>query len=116
LPEGPVPQFGVYLLGRDPGPFGWDHRWVRWQDLWVPASSSEAIDALVEAFDRSARERVEVACAGGAGRTGAALAVLARLGGVAPDDAVAWVRARHAKRAAETPWQRRWARTVELPR
>ena len=55
-------------------------------------------------------ERVEIACGGGTGRTGTALALLAVWGGVRPDDAVAWVRAHYRPRAAETPWQRRWVR------
>ena len=41
-------------------------------------------------------------------RTGTALAAMAVLAGVAPDEAVDWVRARYHRRAVETPWQRRW--------
>jgi protein-tyrosine phosphatase len=54
--------------------------------------------------------RVEVACAGGRGRTGTALACIAQLGGVPADEAVAWVRGRYDRRAVETPWQRRYVR------
>ena len=49
MPEGPEPDFGVYLLGKDPGPFAWPHRWVRWPDFRTPASTEDAIDALQEA-------------------------------------------------------------------
>ena len=30
MSAGPEPEFGVYLLAHDPGPFRWEHRWVRW--------------------------------------------------------------------------------------
>jgi hypothetical protein len=111
-PEGPRPQLGVYLLGRDPGPFEWEHRWVRWPDFRTPASSDAAVAALRQAFERSVEERVEIACGGGVGRTGTALAAVAVLGGVPSGDAVAWVRARYHPRAVETPWQRRWVRRI----
>jgi protein-tyrosine phosphatase len=57
-------------------------------------------------------ERVEVACRGGVGRTGTALAALAVLDGLVPADAVHRVRADYHRRAVETPWQRRWLRRV----
>lgn len=108
LPAGPVPEFGVYLLGRDRGPFDWEHRWVRWPDFREPASAADAMTALREAYERSATERVEIACGGGVGRTGTALAAIAVLAGVPPAEAVAWVRRHYHPRAVETPWQRRW--------
>jgi protein-tyrosine phosphatase len=57
-------------------------------------------------------ERVEIACGGGVGRTGTALAGMAVLAGVPRTEAVAWVRRRYNKRAVETPWQRRWVLEV----
>ncbi|WP_425336872.1 protein phosphatase [Streptomyces sviceus] len=57
---------------------------------------------------RSAAERVEIACGGGRGRTGTALACLAVLDGVPPREAVAYVREHYHRRAVETPWQRRY--------
>jgi protein-tyrosine phosphatase len=77
-----------------------------------PADRDHALATLREAHRRAATERVEVACGGGVGRTGTALAVLAVLSGVEPAEAVAWVRATHHPRAVETPWQRRWVRRV----
>jgi hypothetical protein len=112
LPAGAVPTFGVYLLGRDPGPFDWEHRWVRWPDFRTPASTPDAMSALQEAYERSAAERVEIACGGGVGRTGTALAAVAVLAGVTPAEAVAWVRRHYNTRAVETPWQRRWVRNL----
>jgi len=115
-PEGPDPEFGVYLLGRHPGTFAWDHRWVRWPDFRTPTSSDEALAALGEAHQRAATERVELACGGGVGRTGTALAAMAVLSGVDRADAVAWVRDHYDRRAVETPWQRRWVRTLPFGR
>lgn len=57
---------------------------------------------------RAETERVEIACAGGSGRTGTALACLAVLDGVPHGQAVAYVREHYAARAVETPWQRRF--------
>src|SRR5688572_4220692 len=112
LPDGLRPDFGVYFVAHDPGPFDWEHRWVQCRDFRTPKSKPDALDALTEAYRRAQTERVEVCCGGGVGRTGTALAVIAVLAGVPPEDAVAWVRARYHKRAVETPWQRRWVRSA----
>jgi protein-tyrosine phosphatase len=112
MPDGLAPEFGVYLVARDPGPFAWEHRWVPWRDFRTPTSTPGALDALDEAYRRAASERVELACEGGVGRTGSALAAIAVLSGVPPADAVAWVRDRYNPRAVETPWQRRWVRSL----
>ncbi|NUP61376.1 MAG: protein phosphatase, partial [Nonomuraea sp.] len=53
-------------------------------------------------------ERVEVACGGGRGRTGTALACLAVLDGVPAAEAVRYVRSHYDRHAVETPWQRRF--------
>jgi protein-tyrosine phosphatase len=63
---------------------------------------------LEQAWTDAATERVEIACGGGHGRTGTALAVLAVIDGVSPKDAVDFVRANYHARAVETPWQRRY--------
>lgn len=107
--DAPAPDFAVYLLGRDPRVPGWEYRWVRWRDFRLPGSTDQAVAALREAHDRAEAERVEIACGGGVGRTGTALAVLAIMSGVAPDDAVAWVRANYHPHAVETRRQRIWA-------
>jgi hypothetical protein len=100
------------LLADGPAP-AWPARRVRWPDFWVPVDRADALDALREAHRRTrAGERVEVACRGGVGRTGTALAALAVLDGLSPRDAVAWVRREYHPRAVETPWQRRWLRHV----
>jgi protein-tyrosine phosphatase len=102
LPPGPPPDLGLYLLPRPPAATSWESRWVRWRDFSVPADPAQLRDQLVELLDRSADERVEVACLGGTGRTGMALACLAVLDGVPADEAVDFVRRRYRARAVET--------------
>lgn len=116
-PPAPLhPDFGLYLSGREPGPFPWAWRWLRWQDLWLPADRVAARDALVETWQRAAVERVEVACGHGRGRTGTALACLAMIDGVPAEHATAFVRRSYHPKAVEAPWQRRYvARFTPLP-
>ena len=100
------------VLGPGPAP-AWPHRRVRWPDFCIPLDGDDALDALREAHRRAlGGARVEVACRGGVGRTGTALAALAVLDGLAPADAVHWVRRGYSSRAVETPWQRWWLRGV----
>jgi hypothetical protein len=109
---GEEPELGVYLTGSRPPAQAWESRWVRWPDFALPRSTPDAVAALRVAHERAADQRVELACGGGTGRTGTALALLAVLSGVSPDDAVGWVREHYRPRAVETPWQRRWVRTT----
>jgi endonuclease len=123
VPAGPEPGFGLYLLGHEPPAVGWEARWLRWPDFGLPSDPAAAEDALREAWARAEAERVEIACAGGHGRTGTALACLAVLDGVSSREAVRYVRTHYAARAVETPGQRRFVarfppgpdRPVELP-
>ena len=108
LPDGPAPEFGLYLVGREPEPTPWPSQWLRWPDFRLPSDRAAAREALLDVWQRAARERVEVACGGGRGRTGTALACIALLDGVPPDRAVAYVRQHYDHRAVETPWQRRY--------
>jgi protein-tyrosine phosphatase len=111
---GELPDFGVYLTGKPHTEPGWESRWVSWPDFRLPRSTPEAIAALAEAYDRGRTERVEIACDGGTGRTGTALAILARMSGVPAEDAVDWVRENYRARAVETPWQRRWVLRTDI--
>ena len=106
--EGTAPQFGLYLLAKAPPAVAWESRWVRWPDWWVPVDRHDARAALLELWERAAFERVEVACGGGRGRSGTALACLAIIDGVSATNAVAYVRRYYHPRAVETPWQRRY--------
>jgi hypothetical protein len=108
VPEGPPPAFGIYLAGRPPPPVTWEMRWLRWPDFRLPADRDQFRRTLAEVWARAASERVELACRGGRGRTGTALACLAILDGVPNDRAVAYVREHYDRRAVETPGQRRF--------
>ena len=108
LPDGPTPDFAIYLIDEKAAPVDWDARWVRWPDFRLPRDCRDAEDAFREAWHRAEAERVEIACWGGRGRTGTALACIAVLDGVPAREAVAFVRQHYDPRAVETPWQRRY--------
>ncbi|PXY31544.1 protein-tyrosine phosphatase family protein [Prauserella muralis] len=113
-PGEPRPDFGLYLgaaiLHRRHEPsLDWPHEWVHWPDGWVPSDWEAAADAIVRLRERArAGERVELACHGGVGRTGTALACLVTLAGLPPRDALRWARRNYHRHAAELPWQRAW--------
>jgi hypothetical protein len=111
LPEGPAPTFGVYLVGKPPPATPWESHWLRWPDFRLPTDRAETANVLADVWHRAERNRVEFACAGGRGRTGTALALLAVIDGVPPAEAVAFVRRHYDSHAVETPWQRRYVRT-----
>ena len=108
MPAGQTPTFGVYLLGREPPEVSWESRWLRWPDFRLPADDAEARSVFLEALERAAADRVELAC--GAGRTGTALACVAVLEGVPSAEAVEFVRRNYDPKAVETPWQKRYVR------
>ncbi|MFD0153862.1 protein-tyrosine phosphatase family protein [Streptomyces sp. NPDC055721] len=110
LPSGQTPSFAIYLLGKQPPPTEWEARWVPWPDFRLPKDRRQARTVLEEALIRARNERVEIACGGGRGRTGTALACMAVLDGVPADRAVEFVRRHYHHRAVETPWQRRFVR------
>lgn len=119
IPAGPLPDFGLYLASRPGGRRhsssswqpSWPADWVDWPDFRTPREPGQAVASIVNAYElaRSGR-RVEVACAGGTGRTGTVIACLSILAGHPADDAVAWTRQHYRRRAVETPGQRRWIR------
>lgn len=37
MPDGALPEFGLYLLGKPPARLPWDTRWVRWPEFRLPA-------------------------------------------------------------------------------
>lgn len=111
------PDLAVYLTARPPETTpdsDWESHWVPWPDFRLPRDRAAAVSVLREAHRRATAERVEIACDGGRGRTGTALALLACLSGVPATEAVPWVRRHYRPGAVETPWQRRWvASTAE---
>ncbi|MFE3326791.1 protein-tyrosine phosphatase family protein [Streptomyces sp. NPDC059176] len=113
LPSGPTPTYAVHLLGKRPPEVPWESHWLRWHDFHLPHDPAQAHEVLREAWTRAGTGRVEVACGGGRGRTGTALACLAVLDGVAPDTAVSFVRRHYHPRAVEVPWQKRYVRRFD---
>lgn len=107
-PPAPEPEFGLYLVRRRPPGTAWEQVWVPWRDFGLPAEPDALRRALATAWAHAADRRVEIACGGGTGRTGTALACLAVLDGVPADEAVAFVRQHYRRRAVETRWQRRF--------
>ena len=61
LPDGPLPDFGLYAQARQPSSFEWESRWIRWPDFWLPSDRPEFRRALEELLLRSETERVEIA-------------------------------------------------------
>jgi hypothetical protein len=103
----PERGFGIYL-----DPF-WEPTWpaevVPWENLGVPHDFEEAAAQIRRAYARArGGDLVEVGCQGGIGRTGVVIACMAILGGIDPEDAVAWVRENYIVRAVETPVQEWW--------
>lgn len=109
------PDFSLFLLGRRPPPVPWASEWIRWPDFGLPRDRVSARAVLGLAWRRADRDRVEIACTGGHGRTGTAIACLAVLDGIDPTEAVAWVRRHYDRRAVETPWQSRFVRRFSGP-
>ena len=121
LPAGPLPDFGLYL-GRPPDlrrrsrfrrwePWqpDWAADWIDWPDFRTPRDDQLAADTIERAYlFARAGHRVEVACGGGTGRTGAVIACMAILAGHPAADAITWTRRHYRPRAVETPSQRRW--------
>lgn len=112
--EDAVPELGIYLTGRRYAASAWPSVWIQWPDFGVPRHRSEALAVLRHAYRRAAEQRVEIACGAGVGRTGTAIALLARMAGVPAAEAVGWARTHYRARAAETPWQRRFVVTADL--
>jgi hypothetical protein len=106
-PKTLTPEFGVYLL-TSPPKVDWPMRWVRWPDFRLPSNKADVIDAVRDALGQASERRVEIACTGGRGRTGTALARMAVMCGIPRQQAVAWVRQHYHPGAVETPWQSRW--------
>lgn len=99
-----APDFGLYL----------DSSWhasclaytIDWPDYGIPRRFDIAAKAIIDTYNK-AREGlwVEIGCIGGHGRTGTALACMAVLGGMKPDDAIHHVRSTYCDHTIETDEQ-----------
>lgn len=100
-------DFGLYLDAA------WKPDWpsctIAWPDFGLPSYPVQAFRQITDAY-RCARsgKRLEIGCRGGLGRTGTVLACFAVIEGLAPLDAVDWVRTSYDRHAIETPDQERW--------
>lgn len=101
------PDWALYLDEQwRERPIDWPCRFVDWPDWELPADESDAFAAFSEAWQRAQRgELVDIACDGGTGRTGTALACIAVLAGIPLPDVVDWVRHHYHRWAVEQPDQ-----------
>lgn len=101
------PDWGLYLDWRwTERDLEWPHRYVRWPDYGLPEDEADAFHALHEAHQRlSSGQVIDVACDGGTGRTGTAVACLAVLDGVPLTEVVDWVRDHYHPYAVEVDQQ-----------
>ncbi len=104
-----------FLLALADGPLPpWPYRRIAWPDFWIPTNREDALTALGEGLQRArSGQLVEVACHGGRGRTGTALAALAVMDGMPASQAVDWVRQLYHPDAVEMPWQAWWVRRIK---
>lgn len=116
LPVGPLPTCTFCLLGKSPPQEAWDVVWLPWRDFRLPHDVEQAAATFIEAYARAGAEdqRLEIACSGGRGRTGTALACLAVLDGVPNGEAVRFVRDKYDRRAVEPPGQKLFVRRFQV--
>lgn len=113
-PGGETPEYGLYLGGprlraRHEPALTWPHDWVLWRDGLLPSDWTTTAEKLLDLHEKAtAGQAVELACHGGLGRTGTAMACLATLSGLSSREAVRWARTHYRSRAVEVPWQRRY--------
>jgi hypothetical protein len=105
--DDPERAFGLYLDEQ------WAPTWpadiVAWPDFGLPDEPEVAARQIADAFGRAEGGKlVEVGCLGGSGRTGTVLACMAILAGVAPGEAIEWVRTEYRPQAVETAEQEAW--------
>lgn len=105
--EDSFPDWALYLDERwRDQTIDWTHCFVEWPDFGVPADEPGAFSAFEEAWRRAkSGQVVDIACDGGTGRTGTALACLALLAGIPRIEVVPWVRANYHPWAVEVPEQ-----------
>lgn len=79
---------------------------IDWPDFRLPRRPAQARALLEDVWKRAQNERVEITCAGGVGRTGTALAILAVIDGMDPGEAIDLVQEQYNPASCETRAQR----------
>lgn len=101
------PDFGLYAdaiwkpVGRN--------EFINWPDFGTPKHDEVAAIQIVDAFIMACEgHRVEIGCIGGHGRTGTILACMGVMAGLAPAEAITFVRDTYCGSAVETNDQAAW--------
>lgn len=101
------PDYGVYFA-TSWSPQTWNC-YCPWTDYGNPKYPEMAAKILVDVWKRARNgQDVEIGCIGGHGRTGTALACIAVLQGLSPEDAIKWVRKEYCDHAIESDKQEWW--------
>ncbi|WP_216381218.1 protein-tyrosine phosphatase family protein [Arcanobacterium phocae] len=79
---------------------------IDWPDYRLPRRPAQALQTLRDAWNDAADKKVEITCAGGVGRTGTALAILAVFDGMDPHDAIDFVQREYNPQSVASPAQR----------
>lgn len=96
-----APDWGLYLDSMW-NPAGLAYL-VDWRDYGLPTRYDTAAYAIIDSFNKATKGLwVEVGCIGGHGRTGTALACMAILGGMLPEDAINHVRTTYCEHTIES--------------
>ncbi|QRV01892.1 protein phosphatase [Arcanobacterium phocisimile] len=95
-------RFGAQTLSSRAG----ETIMIDWPDYRLPRRSAQALQTLREAWESAAEKKVEITCAGGVGRTGTALAILAVFDGMDPHSAIELVQRDYNPQSVESPAQR----------
>ena len=115
LPPVSRPSFGLYLSAAARQPSSGKAAGSAGPTSGCQRIAQRPSRRCAKGWTGRAAKRVEVACGGGKGRTGTALALLAVMDGLPAELAVAYVRERYSAHAVETPWQRRFVARFRPP-
>ncbi|QJC22366.1 protein-tyrosine phosphatase family protein [Arcanobacterium buesumense] len=79
---------------------------IDWPDYRLPRRPAQALQTLREAWNDAVDRKIEITCAGGVGRTGTALAILAVFDGMDPHDAIDFIQREYNPESVASPAQR----------
>lgn len=87
-----------------------DRIMIDWPDERLPKRTAHATEMLRQAWELAKTERVEITCRGGVGRTGTALAMIAVFEGLAPTEAIDFIREHYNEESVKSHAQRGFLR------